>query len=90
MMKRFREGLATHVFTTKYVLREGSPIVYVSHDADGDWQFLGSEPDLKEEDALIISLEEIIAHDPTILDIADLPLGRVAIRKGRNAQWKVE
>lgn len=89
-MKQFEEGLNTHIFTTKYVLKGDSPIVYVSHDDDGDWQFLGKENNLKEEDAMVISLGEMIEYDSTILEIADLPKGQEAVRKDRNTQWEIQ
>jgi hypothetical protein len=89
-MKKFEESLNAYVFTTKYVLKEGHPIVYVSHDDDGDWQFLGKADNLKEEDAMVISLGEMIEYDSTILEIADLPKGHEATRKDRSSQWRIQ
>src|SRR5947209_249261 len=37
---RFQEGSNRAVFTTKSVIHDGLPILFVSHDSDGDWQFL--------------------------------------------------
>lgn len=89
MKKKFKENSNTYVFTSKYVVLNGSPILYVSHDIDGDWQFLGSENNLKEEDAMIIALSELIDIDPTILEIADLPFGKEAIRESNNSEWQI-
>jgi len=89
MISNFPESLNIYVFTTKYVLNEGSPIVYVSHDDDGDWQFLGKEKGLGEEDAKVISLGEMIEHDPSIKEIAHLPLGKKAIRENIYSPWSI-
>ena len=47
------------VFTTSHVVKMKLPIVYVSHDADGDWQFLSSDGAAVEE-AMLVSLREIL------------------------------
>ena len=36
----FSEPSNLAAFTTTHVLREGYPVLLVSHDHDGDWQFL--------------------------------------------------
>jgi hypothetical protein len=87
--KNFKESLDTYVFTTKYVLKEGSPIVYASHDSDGDWQFLGPEDNLREEDAMVVALNEILDYDSSIILISDLPIGKEAVRNSLNDDWKI-
>jgi hypothetical protein len=87
-VQNFRADLDKPVFTTKYVMRKNSPITYVYHDEDGDWQFFGPEADIKNEDVMVVSLGQIIEHDPTIREIADLPTGAVAIRANQNASWE--
>jgi hypothetical protein len=32
------------VFTLRSIIFDGEPILYVSHDADDDWQFLNGKP----------------------------------------------
>ena len=61
-MKKFSEGLDTAVFTTKYVINEGSPILVVYHYEDGSWQFNGKEANLNDDDFKIVSLEEILQN----------------------------
>jgi len=78
-----------YVFTTKYVMKNGSPIVRVLHDEDGDWQFLGNEGNLQETDAMIVSLGEIIEFDRTLSDIIDLPIGKQALRNNTNETWHI-
>jgi hypothetical protein len=75
------------VFSTSYVLDQGSPILYVLHDNDDDWQFFGPETDVKSEDAAILSLGEIFQLDPTLLEIEDLPRGMEATRKSVGSEW---
>jgi len=89
MAMRFRENLAVYVFTLKCIVLDRMPITYVSHDAEGDWQFLRQDRQLREEDAMLISLGEMIEHDPSILEVADLPLGGIATRSNQNSPWQV-
>jgi hypothetical protein len=80
----------TAVFTTTHVLRESHPITHVFHDAsDHGWQF--HYPGGKSEaDIMIVALEEIVLHDPTVVEIADLPPGWRAIRSNVGQPWKKE
>ncbi len=74
-------------FTTWRVLDGIEPIVYVSHDAeDGAWQFL-PESGAIEELAAIVGLAEMCSTDPTLLQLACLPLGWRAERSEQGAPW---
>lgn len=88
--KKFNEPLNTAVFTTLHVIKERSPIVWVSHELDGDWQFMGSEPigDYTKI-AMVVSLEEIIKVDKSVLKVADLAMGYCATRKTKSDKWRV-
>ena len=79
-----------YVFTTKYVIKNGSPIVRVIHDEDGDWQFLGNEKNLQETDAMIVSLSEIIEFDKTLIDVINLPIGKQAFRDNVGNTWHIQ
>jgi hypothetical protein len=72
------ENLA--VFTLKRIIRGEFPILRVCHDEDdGGWQFLnGGEVSTK--DASLVSLRSITEIDPSVLELADRPLGWVAER----------
>jgi len=74
-------------FTVRQIVRDGQPILLVSHDGeDGGWQFLTGAPvDLK--DALLLALEEIVALDPSVAELADLPSGWQAWRERPGALW---
>lgn len=54
-----KRNLNIYVLTTVFVIKNQSPILYVYHDEDGDWQFLGIEDHLADADSMIISLGEI-------------------------------
>jgi hypothetical protein len=90
MKKSFADALNTAVFTTKFVLNFDSPILYVYHyKEDGAWQFSGFE-ECVEEDYRIISLEEMINIDSSILNIADLSFGYYALRKSKVSEWIIQ
>lgn len=84
----FIEPQNVAVFTTRKVVSGDCVILYVSHDADdGAWQF-HSGVDSNEDDPKIISLREVIRLDPSLLELADLPLGWIAIRKSQDDSWQ--
>jgi hypothetical protein len=89
-MKKFQDDLNTAVITTKYVLQNKSPILFVNHFEDGFWQFSGAEKNLEDEDYKIISLEEMIEIDSSILEIAYLPFEGMAYRENVNSAWIIE
>lgn len=91
-MKKFEDSLSTAVFTTKFVVKENKEITYVSHDEDdGSWQFHSND---KWEDyskvAMVLSLDEIIEIDPTVLEIADLPYDYIATRRSKQDKWVIQ
>ncbi|WP_035643494.1 hypothetical protein [Flavobacterium sp. ASV13] len=78
------------VITTKFVLEKKSPIVSVFRDDDGDWQFFGKEEDIQEEDARVISLDEILKIDDSINDILWINNGMHAWRENKNEKWNID
>lgn len=90
--KQFSDAPNTAVYTTKFVLNEKKAITYVTHEAeDGAWQFFSSDNfDSFEEVAKIVSLEQILKMDPTLSELADLPLGYIATRKDLKDKWKIK
>ena len=81
------ESLTKAVFTTVFVIENKSPIIYVSHDMDGDWQFFGSEKNVEIDKARIVSLGEIIEMDPSVKVVLDMPKGTDAHRKSPKSEW---
>ena len=82
----FHEGKNRSAITTRYVL-EGRPILLVSHDDDGDWQFVCGTTDLT-EDGRVVSLKEILRLDGSTAELADLPVGWEASRGTPGKPWQ--
>ncbi len=83
----FNEGKNRAMFTTKQVIEEGHPILLVTHDEDGDWQFLcGTTDDLA--DARVVSLGSVVESHPSVGKLADLPLGWRAERNDPGDSWR--
>jgi len=77
------------VFTSSQVVRLRRPILYVSHDVDdGAWQFLTGAERVSTGDAMIVALENMVDHDPSICELADLPCGWSAERDGIGSPWR--
>jgi hypothetical protein len=91
MSKHFEESLNTAVFTTKFILENKSPILFVYHyEEDGAWQFSGLENPISDDDYRVISLDEVIQLDNTVLELADLPLGGEAYRLDIKSPWIIK
>lgn len=76
------------VFTCTHILEDEKPITFVTHHFDdNNWQFLCN---CQHEDihAVIISITELCALDPSIEELCDLPVGHYAQRKNKNAKWQ--
>jgi hypothetical protein len=74
--------------TTRQVMQEGSPILLVAHDAeDGSWQFLTGSI-FSVADGMLVTLHTIVKHDPTVCELADLPLGWEAHRDSVGSPWR--
>ena len=84
---RFDQPRNAATFTTIHVLKEKEDITHVYHDEDDHgWQFHYAGPK-NESDAMIVSLEEIVDYDPTVVELADLPPGWMAVRAERGSPW---
>lgn len=76
------------VTTVREVVDKELPITMVRHDDDGDWQFMaGTEAAL--EDIRLISLAEIVALDPTLPQLASMPMGHSAWWDMEKGEWIV-
>ena len=87
---QFNEPPNMAVIVNKKILFEGDWIAYVSHDSDdGAWQFhTNQSAPVGESDAMLVSLQSIVNIDPSILLLADLPLGWHAWRDSKDADWQ--
>lgn len=80
----------TAVIANRKIISDGQWIAYVSHDSDdGIWQFHTSQTELlREENATVVSLQNIIMIDHSIAYLADLPRGWCAWRNSVNDPWE--
>ncbi len=78
------QNLAT--FTTAHVMEQGSPILLVVHDDDGAWQFHWGGTIIS-ADCKVVCLKEVFLLDPSIAEVADLPLGWQAERAAAGRPW---
>lgn len=74
-------------FLTETVRDGAEQVTYVSHDAeDGAWQFLGDR--MMDGGGPVLScLRHLVDRDPTLEELADLPLGWYAVRDEVGAPW---
>lgn len=85
---RFKEAPNTAAFTCRHVIA-GSPILYVSHDKEGDWQFLCGQGSHSSEDGLVVGIGHMAERDPTVNELAKMCTGHHAERVTKEAQWTV-
>jgi len=86
-MRLFPDSNNTAVYTTRQVIREGLPVLYVYHDEDdGAWQFMCGTSN-KVSDGMVVALEEVLELDPSLEELGDLPLGWMAWRASRGKPW---
>ena len=74
-------------FTVRDIVQKKKPILLVCHDSDdGSWQFLPDES-VSTADAMVVALREIVELDPTLVELADLPLGWRTSRPTQQSAW---
>lgn len=78
----------TLCFTCCHVVNERHPILYISHAEDGLWQFLCGKSHSVEE-AVVVSLAEILKIDPKVGDFASLGCGESAIADPETSRWTI-
>ncbi len=81
------------VFTCSHVIDGGQPILHVSHDADGDWQFLCGldHRDLPSETCRLVCLKHLLARDASLAPIVGkLCRHRSAWRDAPHAAWEIQ
>ena len=80
-----------YVFTTRKVMIEKKPILKIVCDEDGDWQFFAKNDLPTSQNALLVSLDEILQMDKNLETIiSQLSIGQFAYRKDVLSTWKIE
>ena len=86
----FEDTPNTASITTVNVLAGTHPILLVTHDADdGSWQFLCGTT-AASDDGRVVGLGSMVARDPSLAELADLPLGWRAWREAPAMPWNRE
>lgn len=85
----FQEPVNAAAFTTTKVVREGFPVLRVTHDEEGDWQILCGTTN-RSEDCLIVCLGCAFQRNRAIGEVADLPWGWLAWRDSADSPWQRE
>jgi hypothetical protein len=83
----FPDDADTISYCTGKVAHENFPVRRVTHDHDGDWQFLDATTDDPGEPVLVC-LGCVFERDATLSDIADLPRGWCAYRAAIGEDWE--
>jgi hypothetical protein len=84
---KFEDSPHTAVFLSEAIQTGTEEITYVSHDAeDGAWQFLGKSMTGGGKPVLSC-FHHPVDRDPSLTELADLPLGWYAERDGVGASW---
>ncbi len=67
------------------------PVLYVSHDEDGEWQFLcgGDHPDDGADTPVVVCLKHLTERDETLHELAGLCRLSEAQRDRIGADWKI-
>lgn len=85
----FRDKPNTAVFTCTHVLYEKRPILHVTHDEDGDWQFLCGDKHYGDE-GRVIALIEAYELDPSVGKLAKMDYGHSADRNDEDGDWLIK
>jgi len=85
---RFKEPESKACFTCDHILKGERPILFVSHDANGDWQFMCGQNDHTDKNAKLISLVQATELDPTVNDLYEMPMDFGADRKSVKDKWE--
>ena len=76
------------VITLRQIVREGAPILLVTHDEDDHgWQFLDGSEQPDPADAMMVCFSHVVDKDPTLREVADLPPGWRAWRQSVGDEW---
>ena len=77
----------TASFTTRPVVERDRPVLVVSRDKEGEWQFLCGTT-TKSSDCVVVSLGCAYEKDQTLAQVADLRVGWQAQRKFIGGPWE--
>jgi hypothetical protein len=84
----FRDLPNTLIYASRDILELGKPVLFVGRDrCDGAWQFFFRQA-VQDHDLRIAALDEIVQREPTVVELADLPRGWIAVRDSAEEPWQ--
>ena len=83
----FSDATNTVTFSTAKVVHDGFPVLRVSHDRDGGWQFLDATT-YEPGECILLCLGCILERDATLGQVSDLLPGWSAWREKVGADWE--
>ena len=86
-MKLKEEFKNKSILTTAHVLTNGSPVTFVLYDEDGDWQLFGDDEMGEDEDAYLVTVEEILEMEPVLRKLPDMQPGQAVSRDKDGTRW---
>jgi hypothetical protein len=84
---KFSDTRDTIAFLSGPVQRKEEAVTYVSHDHNGDWQFLGDSMS-NDEKPVLVCLHHPIDDDSSLEALHDLPVGWWAERSSLTGAWE--
>jgi hypothetical protein len=76
------------VVACRHLIHDKRPVRLATHYSNGEWAFTCGRPDHGlAKDYQLVSVSELLATDPELGDIADLPEGWSADRGGEPLAW---
>lgn len=84
------EPVTRRAWTLNAIRAGDRPVLRVVHEADGEWQLLGDDEEILDEDVTVTTLGAALEKDPSLAKIGPLPKGWVASRAAADAVWSAE
>ncbi|MDJ0760846.1 MAG: hypothetical protein QNJ19_15745 [Woeseiaceae bacterium] len=77
-------------FTLRQIVEDGAPVLLVVHDLDDHgWQFL-TGASVSVDDAMIVSMREVVDLDSTLLEVGHILPGCQATRQSIGTEWQIQ
>ncbi|MFZ4574641.1 MAG: DUF4262 domain-containing protein [Phycisphaerales bacterium] len=81
------EPITKQVWTLRDLVQSERPVLRVVHEADGEWQLLSDDPEIRDEDVVLTTLGAALQRDPSLGKAGGLPSGWVAWREDVSGEW---
>lgn len=87
MAEEYFKNMRGGIFSIRDIVFKNMPVLHVTHDIDGDWQFLDLK-DADEKEIVFVHSEHLLERDSTLKDVSDLPEGWHAWRSNIESKWE--